>query len=513
MKDLLNSILSLIARPAVSLGGAVVIGVALVAYTFVSTSVAPSGATVLVTQGAITQEVDVSGTVKAAQRTDLAFQVPGRVSAIRVQVGDHVTAGETLVSLDGATEAAALAQAQAALEVQEAQLASLKSGTRPEQLSIDVANLQQARAALDDALQNAYVAADDAVHAKADELFTNPRTAGAALAFTAPDATRATAVTNERIALQQVFSAWQSLSASSTDPVATAGVVNGYLVQVNAFLNDLATLLAETPAGGSLTAAELTAYQASVNAARSEITGSLTGALPGLTGALTGYKSAQGALTLAQAGATPDQIAAQQAAVDAAQAAVTSAQVAVDKTVLVAPIAGTITVQNANPGETVTPGAPIVSLIADGKYEAVANVSDNDIAKVKIGQEVEATFDSYPGVSFLAKVTTVDPAATMENGVPSYGVTVTFDTNDPRLSAGMTANLRIITATKDNALLVPTSAIITDGTGSFVYVRTARQYVKTPVETGLSSVSGMTEILNGVTAGQAVLTYGSNATS
>ncbi len=154
-----------------------------------------------------------------------------------------------------------------------------------------------------------------------------------------------------------------------------------------------------------------------------------------------------------------------------------------------------------------------MAIIADGKYEATANVSDTDIAKIAIGESVEATFDSYPGAVFPAKVTTVDPAATVTGGVSSYGVTVTFDANDPRISAGMTANLRIITGQKDSVLLVPTSAIITDGTGAFVYVRANGSYVKTPVTAGVSSANGMTEIVSGLTQGQTILTYGATAAS
>lgn len=512
MKDSLSAVFSLLAKPVVAIGGAVVIGVALVGYTYLSTMVSPSGATAMVTRGTLTQEVDVSGSVKAAHETDLSFQIPGRVAAILVSVGDHVNAGQPLLALDSSSQVAAYKEAKAALEVQQAKLAILESGTRPEQLAIDEANFAQAQSALLDALQNAYVAADDAVHAKADQVFTNPNTPSVTFAFQVADANLADTVTKERIGLETMFAAWQSMNAaSSSDPVRVAGSVTGYLGQVNAFLGDLAALLAETPAGGSLTATNLSSYRTAVNAARTEITGAVTGVLPGVTNALTGYKSAQGALTLAQAGATPDELAAQQAAVDAAQAAVESAQVAMNETGLVAPVSGTVTAQNANPGETVAPGTPLVSMVADGKYQATARVSDTDIAKVAVGQTVAVTFPSYPGVSFSAKVTTVDPAASVVNGVSSYGVTVTFDENDPRLSSGMSTNLRIVTRAEQDVLTVPSSAVISDGTNTFVYVRKNGAWVKTSVATGIESASGSTEIMSGLAEGETVLTYGGSA--
>lgn len=508
MRASLVKSLSFLAKPAVAIGGAIVIGGGLVAYALVSTSVTPGGQVVTVARAPITQEVDVTGQVKAAHSTNLAFETAGRVASINVAVGDHVYAGKALISLDGAAQSAALAQAKANLEIQQARLASLRSGTRPEQISIDETNLTQARSGLVNAMQSAYVAADDAVHVKADALFTSPRTSAAALTINVPDQTLVNTIEGERVALQSVFTDWQSaLASADSDPAAAAAQVSGYLAQTSAFLDNLAAALAETPAGGSLSASTLSAYKASVNAGRSEVSAAL-GGLTGVTPALTAYKNAEGALALAKAGPTADDIQAQQAAVDAASAAVKAAQVSVSQTTLTAPVAGTITAQNADPGETVTPGVPMVSMVADGKYQADARVSEADISKVKVGQPVTATFDAYPGATFPAKVTTVDPAATVENGVSSYGVTVTFDKDDPRLSQGLSANLHIVTATKQDALVIPASAVIRDGSQAFVYAESSAGTVKTPVTTGIESSDGMVEITSGLTEGQKVLAYG-----
>ncbi len=512
MRDAFTKLLIALSKPAVAVGGAAVIGLAIVGYAFASTAIHPTGGTAVAAVGPITEEVDVSASVKAAQSTDLAFQVSGRIASINVAVGQHVAAGQVLLALGSASQSAAVAGAQAALEVQKAKLASLESGTRPEQLAIDQTNVAQAQSTLLNSLQNAYVAADDAVHVKADQVFTNPRSASAQIAFPVSDATLLNKVQSERVALESVFGAWQTtLSGAEADPVGASGAVTADLTEVSAFLDDLAALLAETPVGGSVTATALAGYQSSVNAARSEISGSVTGALPGVTTALTSYKGAVGALTLAQAGATPEDLAAQQAAVDAAAAAVQSAQASLSDTVLVAPVSGTITAQNANPGETATPGVPLVSMVADGKYQATAQVSETDVAKIRVGDEVDATVSAYPGASFPAKVTTVAPSVTTVDGVSGYAVTVTFDTVDPRLSEGLSATLRIITATKDSALQVPSSAIITNGTSTFVYVKSAGGAVKTPVVTGITSADGHTEIVSGLSAGDMVFSYGASA--
>ncbi len=504
MRQRFISILSVLSKPAVALGGSFAIGALVVGLTWHATLVAPSGSFVSVTTGAITEEVDVSGIVKAAHSTDLAFQTSGRVASIQVQVGDHVEAGQTLVALDGSSQAAAVALAEANLEAQQAKLAALIAGTRPEQLAIDQTAVTQAGNALTSALSSAYANADDAVHAKADQVFTNPRSTDAQLAILVPDAALVTRVQAERVALEPLFASWQTALASTSNPESAVVSSEANLKIVMAFLDDLTTALAEAQPSGSVLATTLVGYQTTVNAGRLNV----SGALSALISADTAYQAAVGALTLAQAGATENDIDAQKAAVDAAQASVAVAEAAASQTVITAPVSGTITAQSANLGETVVPGSPLVSMIADGKYEADAQVSETDIAKIKLNDAVEVTFDAYPGVTFAAVVTTINPAATENAGVASYGVTVTFLKNDPRLLPGLSANLRIITATKDAVLLVPTSAVITDGSQEFVYVKNAKSVLRTPVTVGIESASGMAEIVSGLSAGDSVLTFG-----
>ncbi|MGD0328090.1 MAG: efflux RND transporter periplasmic adaptor subunit [Minisyncoccia bacterium] len=513
MRERFIFILTILSRPAVALGGAFIIGAAAVGFAWYATSVSPSGSYVPVTTGPITEEVDVSGIVKAAHSTDLSFQTSGRVAVIRVAVGDHVETGQTLVALDDSSQAAAVALARANLEAQQAKLDSLTVGTRPEQLAIDETNVTQAENVLASALQAAYTNADDAVHAKADQVFTNPRNSSVQLSLLVPDATLVNRVQMERIALEELFSPWNAVLVSATGNAESAvSLSEANLNSIASFLNDLTTVLAEVQPNGSTSAATLVGYQTAVNAGRLNV----SAALSGLISADTAYKAATGALTLAQAGATQNDIDAQRAAVDGAQASLDAAEAAEYQTVIAAPVSGTITAQNADLGETVipgiAPGIPIVSMIADGNYQADAQISETDIAKVKLNDTAEVSFDAYPGATFAATVTTVNPAATINAGVASYGVTVTFLNDDLRLKPGLSANLRIITATKNAALLVPSSAVITNGNQEFVYVKGAKSILRTNVTTGIESADGMTEIISGLSHGDTVLTFGVRAT-
>ncbi len=313
----------------------------------------------------------------------------------------------------------------------------------------------------------------------------------------------------ERIALEPVLSSWANALASGTGTDASDSTISSEsnMKSVAAFLSGLTFALAEAQPDSSTSAATLVGYQTSVNTGRLNV----SAALSALISADTAYKAATGALMLAQAGATANDILAQKAAVDAAQASVDAAMATASQAVIIAPVSGTITAQNANLGETVVPSVPLVSMIADGKYEADAQISETDIAKVKLNDKVKATFAGYPGANFDAKVTTVAPSAIMNGGVTAYPVTVTFFNNDARLLPGLSANLHIITATKDATLVVPSSAIVTNGSQEFVYVKSTNGNVATPVTTGIKSADGMTEILSGLTAGDQILAFGASA--
>ncbi|HQT82725.1 MAG: hypothetical protein B7W98_00580 [Parcubacteria group bacterium 20-58-5] len=363
MRTRLVSILTFFSRPAVALGSAVLIAAVAVGVAWRTSSIIPTGRYVAAAEASITAQ---GGTT-----SNLSFQIPGQIVAIPVVIGQNVSVGATLISLDRASLLAARAGAAANVEAAQARLAALLAGTRPEQLAINQTAVTQAQNALASALQAAYTNADDAVHAKADQLFTNPRNASAQLTILVPDEMLVNRIQTERIALEPAFSAWnRALAAASSTPETAVLVSETNMKNVAAFLDDLTTGLAETQSGGSISAAALSGYQSSVNAGRLNV----LAARSGLISADTAYKAAVGALTLAEAGATRNDIDAQQAVVDAAEAALAGINVSLRESTLTAPFAGTVTALNASLGQTVAPGQVVASLQSSGGSKASALV-------------------------------------------------------------------------------------------------------------------------------------------
>jgi len=104
---------------------------------------------------------------------------------------------------------------------------------------------------------------------------------------------------------------------------------------------------------------------------------------------------------------------------------------------------------------------------------------------------------------------TINPASTVISGVVDYKVTGSLD-NVPGIKPGMTANMTIIVAKRDNALAVPSTAIVNKNNKQYVRViddSKKKTYHDVEVKTGLEADGGMVEIVSGISQGQEIVTY------
>jgi len=111
-------------------------------------------------------------------------------------------------------------------------------------------------------------------------------------------------------------------------------------------------------------------------------------------------------------------------------------------------------------GELVTPQSP-VALIGDAtNFKLELQVDEYDISKIKIGQRVLLSLDSYKGQTFEAKVVKIYPA--MNERSRSFKVDANFISSPPTLFPNLTAEANIIIETKEKALIIPRNYLIND---------------------------------------------------
>lgn len=159
---------------------------------------------------------------------------------------------------------------------------------------------------------------------------------------------------------------------------------------------------------------------------------------------------------LAQVGAAKAQIA-------QARATYNTAITNLGYTKIIAPVDGTIISREIDLGQPVAASfqAPQLFTIAQDltNMQIEVNVSEADIGKVKVGQEVTYTLDGYPDTDFTGKVTQVRISPTTVSNVVTYVVIVDVHNEDLKLIPGMTANVSIITDKREDVLCVPNVAL------------------------------------------------------
>src|SRR6266540_6043777 len=152
-----------------------------------------------------------------------------------------------------------------------------------------------------------------------------------------------------------------------------------------------------------------------------------------------------------------------EAAVRISEGALKKAQVDLSRCTIYAPIDGIVISRNVNVGQTVAASlsAPTLFLIANDltKMQIKADVAEADIGLVGVAQEVEFTVDAFPGQTFRGKVMQVRNAPKIEQSVVTYETIIEVSNPELKLKPGMTANVSVTVARRDNALKIPNAAL------------------------------------------------------
>jgi len=152
-----------------------------------------------------------------------------------------------------------------------------------------------------------------------------------------------------------------------------------------------------------------------------------------------------------------------EAAVKMKEANLEKARVDLDHCTIYSPIDGTVISRQVDVGQTVAASmnAPVIFTIANDltKMQIDSNVAEADVGNVEVDQTVEFLVDAYPGRTFHGKVAQVRNAAVVTQNVVTYDVVVAVDNADLKLKPGMTANVSIVIAHRDDALKLPNAAL------------------------------------------------------
>jgi len=147
----------------------------------------------------------------------------------------------------------------------------------------------------------------------------------------------------------------------------------------------------------------------------------------------------------------------------------------------------------------------LFSIVDLTSLRAQVAVNEVDIVSIKIDQSATLTFDALPDKTLTGSVVSVDRLGTTTSGVTTYNVEIAFDTTGEDIRPGMSVNANIITAQKNNVLLVPNAAVKPQGDQNVIEVIRNSVATTVPVTIGASN-DLQTEILEGLQENDQVIT-------
>jgi HlyD family secretion protein len=395
--------------------------------------------TVEIKAGSLVATVGATGTVRAHQTANLVWLVSGTVDEVMVELGDRVAVGEIL--------------------------ATLEQTSLPQNVILAQAELVSAEQALEDL----YEEHEDLALAQAQKVLADARDA-------------------ERDA--ELNLNWLKYPASKREIEASYARL----------------VIAEKNLDRAKTVYNFFKKKPEKNIKRANATANLDSAQDAYDAALRNYNSASGSaheVHIAQGEA--NLLVAQQNVIEAqedydrllkgpdaddiaaAEARVAAAQATMKLSWIEAPFTGTVTMAEPMPGDTVATGSSAFRMDDFSRLLVDVEISEVDINRVEVGQDVILTFDAILAQEYTGKVVEVSPVGVPQQGIVNFDVTVELEDYDYQVKPGMTAAVNIVVTQLENVLIVPNRAVrVVDGM-RVVYIFSGGQLDWVEIQLGDSS--------------------------
>ncbi|MGJ5674007.1 MAG: efflux RND transporter periplasmic adaptor subunit [Nostochopsis sp.] len=417
-----------------------------------------------VEQRSLQMTVTANGNVKAERTINLTPKNAGYLKQLLVKEGDSVNQGQIIAYMDDSNLQGQLIEARADLAQQQANLKKLVNGNRSQDIAKAAAELAESQA-------------------KLQELETGNRP---------EDISQAQAKLNQSQAkLRQAQDDFQR-----NQDIFNQGAISRQTLNQRRADRDSA--------------------QAEVNQAQAALTLQQRGSRSEeIAQARAQVEQRQQSLNLLKAGSRSEDIDIAQAQVESARGKLQTTQTQINDTIIRAPFSGVVTKKYSDPGAFVTPttagsgveGAASNSILTlASTNQIVANLDEANIPRIKIGQNVKIKADSYPGRTFEGKVSQIAAQASTVQNVTSFEVKIALgETAQQLLKSGMNVEVEFLVGQLNNAIVVPSVAIVKEEKGAGVYVMDKdKKPVFKPIEFG-TTVGDRTEVKSGLRGNEQVL--------
>lgn len=491
-----------------------------------------------VKRGTVVEEISVNGTIEAANEIDLKFKTNGTIEKVLVNIGDKVKKGTALVRLETGEVYSQYLQAQATYNQAKAKLDQLLAGTTMEEIKISEQVVANARVSFDDAKAKAENDLNQKYNSALSYLVSSSSKCNKAITdmkdIEKTYFSEGSAISKEfiekRSLAEEAFvgnsankGAQELVELALDDPTqinidsALSGLWTA--LQKTIVLLDFAKTAASEPTfigkvsstdkstittdAGEVATAFINIINSQTDISNQKITNQVN-----INSAENTFKKAELDLEKLKAPPRDVDIAVYRADVERYKANFEEYSQKLNDASIIAPFDGEVAKIDGKIGEVVTAGTKtIITLLSPNNFEIKADIPETDIGEVSMDDEVEISIDALPEETYKGEILEIDPAETLIDGVVYYRVTILFDEPSQKIRSGMSGDVVIKTAVKENVLYVPQRAVITRNGDKMVRVLNGEEFQEFKIVTGLRGSDGEIEIISGLSEGQKIITY------
>ena len=196
-----------------------------------------------------------------------------------------------------------------------------------------------------------------------------------------------------------------------------------------------------------------------------------------------------------------------EAELERAKATLSISRERLSRTKIHSPLAGAVKEKRVSAGDFVRNGTPLLQIIKMNPLKLDFTISEKDVAGLKIGQEVVFTVDAFPGKTFKGKVSLLYP--NVEERTRTLQAEATVPNADRMLKPGYFARIQIYTQAARDAVVVPVTALMYDGSTIRVFVVDGNKAQERIIKTG-NKYGEVVEILEGIKEKEQVVVVGQN---
>ncbi|KRE24650.1 hypothetical protein ASE66_05335 [Bosea sp. Root483D1] len=170
-----------------------------------------------------------------------------------------------------------------------------------------------------------------------------------------------------------------------------------------------------------------------------------------------------------------------------------------------APFTGVVGLRSVGVGDYISVGKPLVALTNIDPIKVDFRVPEIFLTRLKVGQSVQLKVDAVPDRPFTGEIFAIDPVVDVNGRAVRLRAKV--PNADLVLKPGLFARITIVVDKRDDALIVPETAIVPDGLGKTVFIIENGKAKRVPVELG-KRLTGKVEVVKGLKAGMQIVTAG-----